>query len=499
MSDPIGPDDGRPIRVGDYLIHRLLGEGGMARVYEGEELLSHRRVAVKVLRTELAHSEQVRRQFLTEMGILANLDDPHIVRCLLCTQFEGRPVMVLELLEGWTLREMLDARVALPWAEAVRYAVQIAKALRTAHSRSPPVVHRDLKPENVMILPDGRVKVMDFGIAKILQSMTGTSNHQVGTLQYMSPEHIDALPVDGRADLFALGLVLWEMLAGRPPFQGSSPRVLLEKICTEPAPRLPEHTRAGLPPHIESLLFSLLEKDPNRRPASAGEVVALLEPWTKSVTVHAASRQPRPTPTSRPAQPSAPLNTIEIVESARKGPLERRVGEQVEAIADGVGRFARATSAAVVRVLVGLLVLPAAALIFVTVPSTLAGVGLRLLEEDGLDVDDKLDLPTWFTAEFLGLLALLTAVVFVRACWAHRRASVRARLLAPWWLLGGLLFAGWVTSTAIELAPESSLYPPVHAFFLVSNFVWLMITGSWATGRITSRLFRRLERPRVSD
>ncbi|HLT37155.1 MAG TPA: serine/threonine-protein kinase [Enhygromyxa sp.] len=498
MPDSIKPDHGGPLRVGDYLIHRLIGEGGMARVYEGEEVLSHRRVAVKVLRTELAYSERVRRQFLTEMGILANLDDPHIVRCLLCTQFEGRPVMVMELLEGWTLREMLAARVALPWREAVGYAVQIARALQTAHSRNPPIVHRDLKPENVMVLPDGRIKVMDFGIAKILQSVTATTNHEVGTLQYMSPEHIDARPVDGRADLFALGLVLWEMLAGHPPFRGNSPRELLDKLCTEPTPRLPEHVRPGLPPHIETLIYRLLEKDPNARPASAGEVVAQLEPWTKSVTVRVTTEERRPIPTPPPAHPQVSLNTVEIVEGARKGPLERRVEQQVEAIAEELGRFGRATSATVVRVLLGLLVLPAGALIFVGVPMTLGGLGLGVLEDDGIDLD-KLDPPSWVTGEFALLVAIVAVVVFVRACWAHRRGPIRARMFAPWWLIGGLLMIGWIVATGIEVAPQSSLYPPVHGFFLASNFVWLMITTSWATGRIASRLFRRLERPRASD
>jgi eukaryotic-like serine/threonine-protein kinase len=210
MPEPIEPTNGRPVRVGDYIIHRLIAEGGMARVYEGEEVLSHRKVAVKVLRAELAHSNAVRRRFLAEMRILANLDHPNIVRCLLCTEIEGRPVMVLELLEGWTLREMLAAKQTLGWSEMVGYAVQIARALEAAHTRTPAVVHRDLKPENVIIQRDGSVKVMDFGIAKIMQTVIVASSHAVGTMQYMSPEHIDAKPIDGRADLFALGLLMWD-------------------------------------------------------------------------------------------------------------------------------------------------------------------------------------------------------------------------------------------------------------------------------------------------
>lgn len=490
MSDPLLSNDGRPVRFGDYLIHRQIGEGGMARVYEGEEVMSRRRVAIKVLRTELAHSPQVRRQFLTEMGILANLDDPHIVRCLSCTEIEGRPVMVLELLEGWTLREMLHARVALPWHEVARYAVQVAKALRTAHSCTPPIVHRDLKPENVMVLSDGRVKVMDFGIAKFVQSVRGTTNHEVGTLQYMSPEHIDARPVDGRSDLFALGLLMWEMLAGHPPFAGDSPRALLENICTQPAPRLPDRARQGLPSPIEALLFRLLEKDPRARPGSASEVIALLETGTTSAVTSA----PHP-PVVAPQAASAPsLHTLDIVEQARQRPLERSVEQHAEAIAEELNRFAQSTSALIVRVLVGLLALPAAAVGFLGLPALLAVIGLGLLDDDGVDFE-RADPPSWFTREFILTVTLIIVVVFVRACWAHRRPPGHSPIWWPWLMLGGLLVGGWIASTAIELAPGNSLNPHLHGFLLIACFVWLSMTMSWVTGRIASRLFRRLERP----
>ncbi|MFV8750115.1 serine/threonine-protein kinase [Nannocystaceae bacterium ST9] len=500
MLDPIHPTQGQPVRLGDYLITRQIGEGGMARVYAGEELMSHRPVAVKVLRTELAESEPVRKQFLTEMGILANLDHPNIVRCLLCTSIEGRPIMVLELLEGWTLREMLTERVALPWIEVVRYAVQIGKALHAAHGRTPPIVHRDLKPENVMILPNGQVKVMDFGIAKILEAATGTTSHAIGTLQYMSPEHIDARPIDGRADLFALGLLMWEMLAGRQPFTGSSPRALLDAICTAPTPGLPEQARLGLPPHVEALVFRMLEKDPDARPANASEVVALLEPWTKSVVVHSpsASASSRPAPTPAPAPPHRPApaprhDTIDIVESAKKGKIE----EHVDAIADEVGRFAQATSNLIFRVSMGLIALPAAALVFLGVPFLVASIDVALLDDDGVDLEN-VDEPSWFTPEFGIGFALVIVVVFVRACWAHHRPRSRSSITTPWWSLGLLVNAGWILTTVIELAPGNRLNPDLHAFFLIVGAIWLTITMSWAIGRMTSGLFRRLERTRVS-
>jgi serine/threonine protein kinase len=266
-------------RIGDFLVRRLLGEGGMGKVYEAEERLSRRKVALKVLRNELSRSEQGRRQFVTEMGILASLDDPHVVRCLHCTEVDGQLVMALEFLEGRTLREAMNERGALPWDEVVALSWQIASALRAAHSREPAIIHRDLKPENVMLLAEGRVKVMDFGIAKIVQAVSGATTHSVGTLQYMSPEQIDARPLDARSDLYALGLVMWELLAGRPPFEAESPRVLLDKLCTEPAPALPDAARRGLPRGVEQLIMRLLEKDPEARPSSAAEVLEVLEPF----------------------------------------------------------------------------------------------------------------------------------------------------------------------------------------------------------------------------
>ena len=177
-------------RMGEYLVRRLVGEGGMGKVYEAEERLSHRRVALKVLRPELAESEQGRRLFLNEMAIMAQLDHPNVVRCLACIEVDDRLVMVLEYLEGRTLRSRLSQRRPLPWDEAVDIAVQVAAALAAAHRAEPAIVHRDLKPENVMLLADGSVKVMDFGIAKVVQALSKTTTHSVGTLQYLSLIHI---------------------------------------------------------------------------------------------------------------------------------------------------------------------------------------------------------------------------------------------------------------------------------------------------------------------
>lgn len=293
-------------QVGEYRVCRLLGEGGMGRVYAAEERLSGRRVALKILRPEIARSTEGRRLFLNEIAVLARLDHPNIVRSLACTELAGELVLVLELLQGRTLRQHLLESGPLPPPAAVRVALQIALALTRAHATEPPIVHRDLKPENVMLLHDDTVKVMDFGIAKVLGAVPHTATLSIGTLAYLSPEQIDARPVDARSDLYGLGLVLYEMLAGSPPFTAESPRELLNRQCTEPPPPLPPAVRSASPPALLNLLARLLEKAPERRPRSATEVVAALE--SLAVDARPASRENLRGADGHPLEPSRHRN-----------------------------------------------------------------------------------------------------------------------------------------------------------------------------------------------
>jgi serine/threonine-protein kinase len=288
----------------------------MGKVYEAEERLSGRRVALKVLRPELARSEPARRLFENEMSILARLDHENVVRCLACAEIEGELVMALELLAGRTLRQLLHTDDALDWQRALGIVQQIASALVAAHEHDPPIVHRDLKPENVMILDDGTVKVTDFGIAKVLAALGNATTHSVGTLQYMSPEQIDAAPIDARSDLYSLGLVLYELLTGRPPFESSSPRELLNMQCTKTPPPLPESVRRAIPRGIERLLFELLQKSPDERPGSAADVLHAIEPFVpfeaeanSARTPSSRRSEPKSTPSTAKSKPSTPSSS----------------------------------------------------------------------------------------------------------------------------------------------------------------------------------------------
>jgi len=303
-------------RIGEYLVSRLVGEGGMGRVYEAEERLTKRRVALKVLKPELVKEEDGRRMFVSEMQILASLEHANVVRSLASLEHEGQLVLVLEYLEGKTLRAILNER-DMSWAEAVDVAAQIASALAAAHGQETPIVHRDLKPENVMVLPDGTVKVMDFGIAKVLEHAHGKSTQSLGTLQYMSPEQIDARAIDGRTDLYALGLLLYEMIAGEPPFQSASPRELLNLQCTAEPPAFAEEIEA--PAGVCELVFQLLAKAPEDRPENADDVLAALAPFhvgkKRSKDQPISSKRPRTATATGPVTPSGTLRSPKRVDT----------------------------------------------------------------------------------------------------------------------------------------------------------------------------------------
>ncbi|APR75576.1 serine/threonine protein kinase [Minicystis rosea] len=294
-------------QIGDYLVRRLIGEGGMGKVYEAEERLSKRRVALKVLHQELARSDAGRRLFLNEMQILAHLEHPNIVRSLASIEADGELVMVLEYLDGRTLRARLNAEGRFAWTDAIRIVADIAGALSAAHGQEPPIIHRDLKPENIMVLEGGAVKVMDFGIAKVIEALNQTNTQSVGTLQYMSPEQIDAHTIDHRSDLYCLGLIFYELLSGRPPFQSASPRQLLNLQCTAEPPPLPDDVRAGLPRGVEQLLFQLLEKAPEDRPYLAEDVIERLSPFQVAAPAKGGTRAP-----ATPRTSAAPVQRTPI-------------------------------------------------------------------------------------------------------------------------------------------------------------------------------------------
>jgi dipeptidyl aminopeptidase/acylaminoacyl peptidase len=270
------------LRVGPYEIVASLGSGGMGEVYRAKDARLGREVALKVLPSPVAADPDRRTRFEREAQAVAALSHPNIVAIFDTGIHDGQLYLVMELLTGGTLRERL-ADGTLPVRKAVDVAVQMARGLGAAHAKG--IVHRDLKPENVFLLDDGRVKLLDFGLAR--QAMTGDQagaqtmaatdpGTVMGTVGYMAPEQVRGQAVDGRTDLFAFGAVLYELVCGRQAFQRDTAADTMTAILTQDPPEL-EGSGADLPPALDRIIRHCLEKNPNERFQSARDVAFALE------------------------------------------------------------------------------------------------------------------------------------------------------------------------------------------------------------------------------
>ncbi len=263
---------------GRYHIVQQRGAGGMAFVYQARDLKHDRDVALKVLRPELAANLGVDR-FVREIRIAARLEHPHILTLIDSGEADGLLYYVMPYIEGESLREKMDREGALPIPEAARILREVADALAYAHGQG--VVHRDIKPDNVL-LSSGHAEIMDFGVAKAVSDATGvqsitTTGMAIGTPAYMAPEQAAADPnVDHRADIYAVGTMGYELVAGRPPFVGVSPQQVLAAHVTE-IPRPVTDHRADVPPGLADAIMRSLAKLPADRWQSAGEMLPLLE------------------------------------------------------------------------------------------------------------------------------------------------------------------------------------------------------------------------------
>ncbi|MCM2268792.1 MAG: protein kinase [Thermoanaerobaculia bacterium] len=270
--------------LGHYRILDRLGAGGMGEVWLAEDLELGRRVALKTLREDLAATPERRARFEREARAVAALNHANIVTLHSVEEAGGVRFLTMEYIDGKSVDELIS-HAGLPPAEALRIGAAVASALAAAHGAG--IVHRDLKPANILVANDGRVKVVDFGLARALEASSGafasTSGHTsltqeglaVGTLHYMSPEQLQNLPADHRADLFALGVVLYQMVSGERPFHGTSAVQVIAAMLRDPPRRL-ERLAAGLPPQVADLIEQLLAKEPDERPGSAREVAERL-------------------------------------------------------------------------------------------------------------------------------------------------------------------------------------------------------------------------------
>src|SRR3569623_716415 len=335
MTDEARPDPlvGRTVADGRYQVLALLGVGGMRTVYRALQHPLERQVALKLIHRELAMNEKIVARFEREMRMTASIEHPHTVRVYDFGSIDGQPFLAMEYLAGRSLRTVLDTGGALPSDRLAAIGVQIAKALRAAHRAG--IVHRDLKPDNVLLV-DGYgerdfVKVLDFGIARPLEQEPGfqtSAGAIVGTPAYMSPEQVNGAPVDPRSDLYALGVILFELATGAPPFAG--PMTVLLMAHARQAPPSLDGFHA-IPAEVRALSGRLLEKDPAARPASADEVIDALAPFAAGETTARPTAPPRTailpgTEAARAAIASAPPTGTQLLpeQQAPRAPLPPR-------------------------------------------------------------------------------------------------------------------------------------------------------------------------------
>jgi serine/threonine-protein kinase len=287
---------------GRYRIQRKLGAGGMADVYLAEDQELGRRVAIKILNGRHANDDQFIERFRREAKNAAALNHPNIVSIYDRGNAEDTYYIAMEFLDGRTLKELIVSRGAAPINVAIEYARQILSALRFAHRHG--IVHRDIKPHNVLVDGEGRVKVTDFGIARAGTSQMTETGSIVGTAQYLSPEQARGGEVDSRSDLYSLGVVLYELLTGKTPFEGDTPVEIAMKHLSN-APQPPSKLRPDIPRELDMVVLRALAKIPDDRYQSADEMEADLERVARGARVSATTADTATQVLRRPAAAAA--------------------------------------------------------------------------------------------------------------------------------------------------------------------------------------------------
>ncbi len=265
-----------------YEILERIGIGGMAIVYRALCHRLNRYVAVKVLKDDYAVDEDFRRRFHTEAQAVAMLSHPNIVTVYDVSRTQDVNYIVMELIEGMTLKQYMQKRGQLSWKEALHFSMQISKALIHAHSRG--IIHRDIKPHNIMILRDGSVKVADFGIARLSSTQNTLTQQTLGSVHYISPEQAKGSSIDARTDIYSLGVVMYEMLTGRLPFEGENAvSIAIQHISS--IPLMPREINPEIPVGLETITMKAMNPDLEKRYQFAEQLYEDLETFRKNPDV----------------------------------------------------------------------------------------------------------------------------------------------------------------------------------------------------------------------
>ncbi len=265
-----------------YEILEIIGTGGMAVVYKARCHRLNRLVAIKILKDEYARDDEFRRRFRAEGEAVAMLSHPNIVQVYDVSSSETANFIVMELVDGISLKQYMEKKGVLNWKETLHFAIQIAKGLEHAHSRG--IVHRDIKPHNVMVLKNGSVKVMDFGIARVMSKSNTLTKEALGSVHYISPEQAKGGWVDNRSDLYSLSVVMYEMMTGRPPYDGESPvSVAIQHINGGAA--MPSTLNPNIPGGLEQIIMKGMALDANDRYTSATEMLRDMDEFRKNPAI----------------------------------------------------------------------------------------------------------------------------------------------------------------------------------------------------------------------
>lgn len=268
---------------GRYELLELIGVGGMADIYKARDITEDRIVAVKILKNEFVGSEDFIRRFRNESKAIALLSHPNIVKIYDVGFTEKLQFIVMEYIDGITLTEYISKQGVLKWKDVVHFAMQILKALQHAHDRG--IVHRDIKPQNVMLLSDGTIKVMDFGIARFNRETDKTiSEKAIGSVHYISPEQARGDVTDERSDIYSVGIMLYEMLTGKKPFDGDSPVAIALMHMQSNAKKMSELNNS-IPEGLEEITEKAMQKEPSKRYQTAGEMMKDIEEFKQNPSI----------------------------------------------------------------------------------------------------------------------------------------------------------------------------------------------------------------------